>query len=406
MQSTCTKQRIVALIFDNQTVLDIAYELPTSECHYRNQTLSMGCYNNCSARGQCLKGICMCELHTFGYDCSESTGFMFVYSPDASLGLSQMRQKHLRSDPIYHSEFHFAERLMNDWSVRTLDRARASFFYVPTWAYYSINNVAFANLQYSRLNRWLDVHNYAENLRNRVFFFTGDKGACHAHRGPIYMSHWGLQVPWEFMKEPETWTGTEAPCSDRRDIIVPMYFSHVFIPQLRDTHYDCEVFFAGSIGSSHSLYSQGVRYELWKHFANDTSFCIRKGRASNDHFARSRFCAVVSGDGFGSRLFHAAKYNCVPLLMQPFVLQPFHDLLPYHLFSVNISHRSEIPNLKETLATIDEQSHARMRTEWHKWRVALDWKQEAYSFARYSLCLRANMDCEHLMPPLLRQTTL
>ena len=78
-----------------------------------------------------------------------------------------------------------------------------------------------------------------------MWFFVGDKGACRLPKGagsPIYVTSWGLTVPWRAMVEPngERWRREEeeepakggdddelAPCAHpSRDIVIPPWFNH------------------------------------------------------------------------------------------------------------------------------------------------------------------------------------
>ena len=74
----------------------------------------------------------------------ESTGFIYVYRPDPSLGLRHFRlqaacsrrpimgnlSSPIPGDPIYAGEAAFTDRLLFDWSVRTSDPRKASLFCV------------------------------------------------------------------------------------------------------------------------------------------------------------------------------------------------------------------------------------------------------------------------------------
>ena len=75
-------------------------------------------------------GVCI-EPPWSGYDCSaprSDEGFIYVHSPAADLGLRQRGSM----TPVPGAEVVFLDRLMKDWSVRTLDPHRA-LWYVPTW---------------------------------------------------------------------------------------------------------------------------------------------------------------------------------------------------------------------------------------------------------------------------------
>ena len=123
-------------------------------------------------------------------------------------------------------------------------------------------------------------------------------------------------------------------------------------------------------------------------------FCLFK-RAPNTYFSRSRFCLISSGNGFGSRLYHAMNYNCVPVIIQPAVMQPFEGIVPYERFSLRFSH-ADIPRLHTLLRNVSAEAHWQMRRQLAIWRHALDWNELAYDFVKYELCLRAGLDCSSL----------
>ena len=122
---------------------------------------------------------------------------------------------------------------------------------MPTWIYYVINNVALATDYITPLKPYLSHWGlHQPDGRDHVFFFVGDKGACGAPSGPIYMTLWGLTVPWSYMGregaykppaapssslasapdgpsgstiEPIAAVGGDDPCADERSIVVPTY---------------------------------------------------------------------------------------------------------------------------------------------------------------------------------------
>ena len=376
----------------------------------------MACYNGCGGHGRCTDAnVCACDASWKGYDCTESNGFMFIFSPSADMGLKRARERHASSDPIYHSEYLFFERAMRDGQLRTLDAHSAALSYVPTWIYYQVNNIAFATQAYQSLTRHMSG-SYASEWKStkpeqRVFFFSGDKGACGAPPGPLYISHWGLRVPWRHMSNPHDYKpgaygngNGPSPCADARHIVVPMVFRQGYaqLPAPAEPPYRCVLFFSGSI-TRREGYSQGVRKLVWDATRNATEdMCVLRGHVSSEYFRRSKFCLAASGDGFGSRLFRAAFHGCVPVFIQPSVTKPFEDLLPYDRFSLDVATR-DIPRLRDILLAVSPERHREMRREWQRWRPALSWHDQAYEFTRYALCLRARtVRCDHLVPALLK----
>ena len=180
------------------------------EQRWRAVTGNPPCLNDCGLKGACVKGLCVCADGWVGLDCMsrstlsdvpDSGGFMYVVDVPAHQGASlgvkpepadvaastlcpfllsswfdhtwaghmQMRgaYKGAYGDAIYHSEVVFTGRLMRDWSLRTLKRAEAKLFYVPTWMYYTQNNVLNGDHRYREL---LNLQ-LPGNASQRVFYF-------------------------------------------------------------------------------------------------------------------------------------------------------------------------------------------------------------------------------------------
>jgi len=170
------------------------------------------CYNGCSGRGACSHGLCKCQDESNrGWDCASNppshsdTGFIYVYDVDPSLGYTKYLDLPGGGDSNYLAEVSFLDRLMSDWSVRTLDPAKAKLFYTPTFTYYHVNNVCAGPncLDLPAMRRtasefWGKSPD-APNGEDHVYFFVGDKGACGMPQGPIYLTHWGLMTTWECM---------------------------------------------------------------------------------------------------------------------------------------------------------------------------------------------------------------
>ena len=422
------------------------------------------CFNACASRGTCIPpGICKCTPPHSGYDCSDNvredpagaSGFIYVYSPPNDYGLAQTRRSHF--DALYHAEQRFFERLMSDYSLRTLDPNKARLFYVPTWliALYS-NTVYDKGVHHfealvSALSNQSDIFAAAwkTNRSRHLFFLAGDKGACLWPRGPIYLSHWGLTTPWKAMMLPHLWRSDvlvsarakEAPCADERDLILPPVVtggkpSH---PHTRGggessseasnssssstqrsldppaNGWSCELFFAGAFKAEQKVqrsswcddgarggvkcYSQGVRGAVFYHHQNRTEPYVNGGkfaclapRLPSDLYLTSRFCLAPSGEGFGDRLATSMLRGCVPLIIQPGVLQPYDDILPYHKFSVRVG-ADKIPILHKLLPSITEAEHKRLRAGVRHYAAAFDWSEnngQAYQLAAYALCRRAH----------------
>lgn len=357
-------------------------------------------------------------------------------------------------DASYVSELKFFERVMSDFSIRTLDRDRALLYYTPTWLTAQFSNIVYERgvNHYHQLVAALRTHepsfnaSWQANRSRHVFFLSGDKGACLWPRGPIYISHWGLTTPWKAQVMPHLWRADklvsarahEAPCADQRDVIVPpcchapklaaaaAAASAHALPRQAYAHgergeWACELLFAGAARAEQKVaksswcddgdsggvkcYSQAVRAAVFARHANTTGFCLA-GKLPNELFRRARFCLAPSGEGFGDRLAAAVLHGCVPLIIQPGVRQPYDDVLAYDAFALRVG-ADAIPQLHTLLPTVTDAEHARLRAGVRRFARAFDWSADggqAYEVARYTLCLRAAPPegCAHLQPPMLR----
>ena len=369
---------------------------------------------------------------------------MYVYFPHANWSIAKFH-----GDKLYKAEHEFTRRLLNDHSLRTHHIHEAKLFFVPTEATATFGNTALIKNAW-RLNRLVTTlqssnaqfnRTWTANQSAHVFFFAGDKGACTVPRGPIMMAHWGLSVPWTYMLAPERTPLKEkvdGACADAHDVIVPppqnMRQPRLvsFVNSSRRSPgaaWRCELYFAGSVSRAplgslcvsrnasastmEHCYSQGVRQMVWAHHANRSGFCLR-ATSSDALLHESRFCLAPSAEGFGNRLALAVLAGCVPLIIQPGVLQPLHDLLPYRRFSITLG-VEEIPRMHERLAAVTEEEHAEYRRQLERYAPAFAWAAvhsnnstqpsqphaQAYEFTRYALCLRAGVECESLRPSLL-----
>jgi hypothetical protein len=106
--------------------------------------------------------------------------------------------------------------------------------------------------------------------------------------------------------------------------------------------------------------------------------------------AASRMCLASAGDGYGMRLSSSVSANCVPLIAQPSIVQPFEDLLDYRTFSWRLS-SGDIPTLARALQQLEDSTLLRMRKNLAAAHPAFSWAEDglAYNLTVLSLCWRA-----------------
>jgi hypothetical protein len=87
--------------------------------------------------------------------------------------------------------------------------------------------------------------------------------------------------------------------------------------------------------------------------------------------------------------------QCVPVIIQPNVTQPFEELLPYHEFSLRLT-KEDIPTLGARLRATPAADVCRMQKALARYYRALLWQQPfgtqfpgAYALAQVLLCRRA-----------------
>ena len=450
-------------------------ELEDDACYEAGPSPTTCCFGRCSDHGSCVRGVCVCAPPHHGIDCAESNagqsaatgmpsrrggggssseGFVYVHNPPGNLGVRQMRR--FQTHGGYNADYYLLARMLEDRRVRTTDATAAQLFYMPTFASDQHGNAAYhKNVQVQgALVRWLDSvglrQHWLEHPDQYVFQFTGDKGSCLLPRSPIYVAHWGLTVPWSHMDAPHTWMSPPAgearpeqlPCATAHDVIVPPWMAWTRYPNVSAQPrrhaaaaatagsadrgvggtWRCQLFWAGSIAHTYALhYSGGMRQLVWEHHRNRTGFCIDR-RLPSEYYEQARFCLAPSGDGWGDRLQKSIRAGCIPVIVQPGVLMPFEDVLPYHRFSLRFG-ANEVPTMHERLAAIGEAEHARMRRTLLRYAAAFNWHEihgQAYELTVFSLCLRAaqlsiknataptpqpleaaRSRCEHLRPAML-----
>jgi hypothetical protein len=75
------------------------------------------------------------------------------------------------------------------------------------------------------------------------------------------------------------------------------------------------------------------------------------------------------------------------------VFQPYHDLLPYHTFSVTLP-KSRLPSITQILGSINDVDYIRLRQGLQRWWPAFVWHPvaggRAYNFTLQSLQRRVH----------------
>ena len=341
---------------------------------------------------------------------------------------------------VYSTEWRFLNYLLRDALVRTLDPEEADLFFVPTLG--SLGRMpgsegAHRCMQPAQIE--LLVHHVRSRYpfwersegRDHVFFLTGDQGSCglgSTGLNPIFITAWGLLGTPKKMAAFETFRNDfvdaarirrELRAGDwchapHKDVVVPPYgdvqFSSSTSPEdieraikLPFEHTLLHVggiWGAGNHGTRKvSFYSQGMRQALYLQWGDSKGeahgIWIRNRSMASDQLAhktqRSKFCLAPSGHGWGMRTGKNAVLGCVPLIAQPYVVQPYEMLLPYETFSRRVAFE-EIPQVPSIVNVPDEEVRE-MRRRLVRVRRAFVWRVEggghAYNHTLLHLCHRA-----------------
>ena len=341
---------------------------------------------------------------------------------------------------VYSTEWRFLNYLLRDTHVRTLDPEEADLFFVPTLG--SLGRMpgsegAHRCMQPAQLE--MLVHHISSRYpywersegRDHVFFLTGDQGACGlgtSGLNPIFITAWGLLGTARKMTAFETFRNDFVDAASIRrelragewchaphkDVVVPPYGDVQFSSSTSPADIDRAIrlpfentllhvggiWGAGNHGTRKvSFYSQGMRQALYLQWGDNRGeahgIWIRNRSMGSDQLAhktqRSKFCLAPSGHGWGMRTGKNAVLGCVPLIAQPFVVQPYEMLLPYESFSKRVAF-DEIPQLPSIVDVADEDVRE-MRRRLVRVRRAFVWRVEggghAYNHTLLHLCQRA-----------------
>lgn len=440
----------------------------------------------CSGRGTCTMGVCACHDGSFGVDCAvkrpstsksvRSSLAIYVYQTlPIDLGAQSFALRTWLSDlrggfEVYSTEWRFLDYLLRDTFVRTLDPEEADLFFVPTLG--SLGRMPGSEGAH-RCMQPAHIEMLVHHLRTRysywdrtegrdhVFFLTGDQGACGlgpTGTKPIFITAWGLLGVPRKMEAFERFRDdfVDAGAIERalaagewchaphKDVVVPPYGDVQFVdaidPNLNEP-FELTLLHVGGIwgAGNHgarriSFYAQGMRQAMYLRFGDERGapygFWIQNRSMRSELLAhktrRSKFCLSPSGHGWGMRTGKNAVLGCVPLIAQPFVVQPYEMVLPYERFSRRIEFediclardaeskrctQAAPEALLMNIVNVTDEAVRSMRRELAKSRHAFVWRVEgagqSYNHTVLHLCHRAlelrgrlkagpNADCSHL----------
>ena len=423
----------------------------------------------CSGHGTCDAGVCRCAPGFVGLDCAEPTipvspsstppppahggGVrIYVYPVPPELGgktfAVEAWQDKVR--PIYAAEWRFADSLLRDGDVRTLDGERADLYYVPLLATTGPGGCerGLTSLLVRHVRTAHPWYNRSGGL-DHVFFVVADKGGCGlgATGTPhILLTHlgwlgsnelWRVKDPHQreamepsllgnataLRRAAAAGSGCFAP---HKDVVVPPTATHELTQKEREKaraaaaeprrSWEHALVHAGGVWGwknfgpqRPSSYSLGMRQALFLTYGEQqgpdglyvSNRSVKGGppgsgggppppRAS---WERSKFCLSTAGHGWGVRTARAVALSCLPLVAQPHIVQPFEGLLDYASFSRRVGSLREVANASDILRAVDAAKVATMRTTLGALAPAFSWERRhgglAYEYTVLALCHRA-----------------
>ncbi|KAG2434452.1 hypothetical protein HYH02_012282 [Chlamydomonas schloesseri] len=373
------------------------------------------CLNNCTGRGVCAWGECVCRRGTFGSDCSlsllasdqadgdgssSSSSRAAQKRPPAKLQLlaggptpyePRRRRPHVYVYDIPHnlSSWHhpknmdrglhwlFWQRLLSSGAM-TSDGEAADWYYIPAKLRTTSDGGRLLEaIEYVRRHwPWYDR---LQGQRHFVIH-TGDLGRGEVPRGVrdatsnlTWLHHWGLTSDAPH-------SGWKAAHRPGKDIVLPIHMGnryssraaglHPLAPQLPRRS---GMLFVGRICGDRSEpnpaadwphhcasdrndgYSQGVRQLVHYHHHDRPGF---KVATSDPHYGldllRYRWCLAPSGGGHGNRQTVVTLAGCLPVVVSDDVLQPFEPEMDWGGFGLRVAH-AHVPRLHTLLQEAEDE---------------------------------------------------
>nr|GEV81876.1 probable glucuronoxylan glucuronosyltransferase IRX7 [Tanacetum cinerariifolium] len=228
------------------------------------------------------------------------------------------------SNHLFASEVAIHNALRSD--VRTLDPSEADFFFVPV--YVSCN---------------FSTGNGFPAIGHAPCFHSMDDRAV-ANRIPDFMKN-SIILQTFGVKYAH-------PCQDAEHIVIPPYVSpdkvkSVLLKAPVNGRRDIFVFFRGKMevhpkNVSGRFYSKRVRTKIWRKYANNKRFYLKRRRFTGYHseIARSTFCLCPLGWApWSPRLVESIALGCVPVIIADGIHLPFESTIPWTDISLIVAEK-------------------------------------------------------------------
>ena len=358
----------------------------------------------------------------------------YVYPLPSALSMEYVYQRDQLRRGQYYANLRYLEQLLAKQDAVVGDPEQAALFFVPVMVMQMAGNLWHPYKYLAEIKEHL-VHAYPywnrSNGADHVFFLTTDRAGCwkpFAIQNAIVVTYLGFPAAEAYfgfedrLKWPRQGPNrrnnaydvrrgspaTELDCYvPGKDVVVPVDAvisptEEAKLPKPREdfrcrnpTKAKVLLFMGGAMANMGRVeYSQGVRQAIRNHHANDTGFVLG-GRFTFDDLRDSVFCLAPSGWGWGWRLTLAMITQCVPVIIQPNVTQPYEEFLPYSEFSLRLQ-MEDVPQLANILRRTPHSAICRMQKSLARHYRALLWQQPhgprypgAYELLQVALCRRA-----------------
>lgn len=336
------------------------------------------CINDCSGRGVCDNGVCMCNRNSNGADCGDEFvsqedvqhPSVFVYNLPPSFNVYR---------DLVALDRNTGWRL---WGAmlrsphRTLDPSKADYFFVPVFPMGTISSGhALLALRYVQQtwNYWNTTRGY-----NHLLVGAYDFGLCQIAGYPDFarvrqISHFGLSRSSHFSYCDCSMCGLTARSGV--DLVVPDMMEMHFkkrTPMRASGRVPAEnrpvrLFFAGNPTGAYRSF-------VFKHYKNISGWNVVQGHVDlASEMQRSVFCLDAEAAGFSTRFTLAILMGCIPIYVDNLV-QPWGGVLPLHTFSIGVSPNDFRTKLPELVSMITENEIIKFRTQ-----GALVWQNFVWS---------------------------
>ena len=361
--------------------------------------------------------------------------YVYPLPTDMSMEGVYQRDQHRRGQ--YYANVMFLEQLHARGGA-VADPEEAALFFVPVMVMQMAGNLWHP---YDFLTKTAHYLAHAHPYWNRtggtdhVFFLTTDRGGCWrpwALEHSLIISYLGFRASEGYFGFEERLMWPRQPPNSRnnaysvkkgsealgldcytpdKDVVVPVDapISPAEVAKLpaAGAPFACKrgphkvlLYMGGSLTNMGRVeYSQGVRQAIQTLHKNESAFVLG-GQFTLDDLRAARFCLTPSGWGWGWRLSLAIVTQCVPVIIQPNVTQPYEDLLEgtpyaYSTFAVRYT-KEDIPSLPQLLRNVPEEELCAKQAMLARIYRAFLWQQphgaahaSAYDMTQILLCRRA-----------------